>query len=179
MTRWPGASLFPAGLTLETARLVLRLPEERDLDAFAAMYADADTMRFLGDGKVLTRAETWRALAGNLGHWLFRGYGMWVLERKDTQETIGRAGFINPEGWPGFELGWVVAAPQRSQGYAAEAARVALDYAVNALRKERVISLIRPGNAPSIRVAEKLGMRPDGSVELFGASAIVYANRAA
>src|SRR6185369_17412341 len=80
---WPGASLFPNGVTLETERLRLRILEERDLDPLATMYADPDTMRYLGEGKVISRADTWRAISGGLGHWLLRGYGMWAVETRE------------------------------------------------------------------------------------------------
>jgi len=177
MTRWPGAALFPAGVTLETERLRLRLMEERDLDAFAAMYADAETMRFIGEGKVLNRTDTWRSIAGSLGHWLLKGYGMWAAELRSTSEVVGRVGFLEVAGWPGFELGWLIARPHWSKGYASESARVALDYATGPLGRQRVISLIRPGNERSVRVAERLGFVRDGAVELSGAAALVYANR--
>ena len=49
------------------------------------------------------RAETWRALAGNLGHWLFRGYGMWALADKESDALVGRVGFLHPPGWPDFD----------------------------------------------------------------------------
>jgi RimJ/RimL family protein N-acetyltransferase len=171
----PGLA-FVSRPVLETPRLRLRLPEERDLDALAAMYSDGTTMRHIGDGKVLSRAETWRAIAGMLGHWALRGYGMWTAELRSTSEAIGRIGFIDPVGWPGFELGWLIARPHWSQGYATEGALAALGYARSTLGRERVISLIRPANAASIRVAEKLGFRRDGTVELLGSSALVYAN---
>jgi len=179
MKDWPGAQAFESGVTLETERLRLRLFEERDVEAFAAMYADAETMRYIGEGKVLTRSETWRSIAMLLGHWMLRGYGMWAAELKDTGEVIGRIGCHNPEGWPGFELGWIIARPHWSRGYATEGARAALSHATGALARARVISLIRPENTASIRVAEKLGFRRDGVVELLGATALVYANRRA
>lgn len=175
MTDRPGAAALAASPTHETQRLRLRLFAERDLDWLAAIYADPESMRHIGEGRTLTRDETWRAIAGMLGHWALRGYGMWVIELKATGEAIGRAGFIDPEGWPGFELGWQVAKGHWGRGYAAEAATFALDYARTRLGRTRVISLIRPGNAASIRVAEKIGMRRDGELELLGATAHRYA----
>jgi RimJ/RimL family protein N-acetyltransferase len=70
----------------------------------------------------------------------------------------------------------VIARSCRGRGYAPEAAAAALRYAREVLGKERVISLIRPANAASIRVAEKIGERRDGSVELFEQEAWVYAS---
>lgn len=175
MTDRPGVAALAAAETHETARLRLRLYAERDLDALAAMYADPESMLHIGEGKVLSRDETWRALAGALGHWALRGYGMWALELKSTGEFVGRAGFIDPEGWPGFELGWQVARPHWGRGYAPEAAAFALAYARERLGRGRVISLIRPANAASIRVAEKLGMRPEGAIAFLGGTAVRYA----
>ncbi|MGE0355976.1 MAG: GNAT family N-acetyltransferase [Burkholderiales bacterium] len=175
MSALPGAAALAAGESRETARLRLRLFGERDLDALAAMYADAETMRHIGEGRTLTRDETWRAIAGMLGHWALRGFGMWALELKSTGELVGRAGFIDPEGWPGFELGWLLARPHWGKGYATEAARFALDHAVSSMGRRRVISLIRPGNERSSRVAEKLGMRVEGEIELLGGPVTVHA----
>jgi RimJ/RimL family protein N-acetyltransferase len=87
-------------------------------------------------------------------------------------------GEIDPPGWPGFELGWGLAKPQWGRGYAIEAARAALRYAFEELRRERVISLIRPANARSIRVAETLGETLAGDTQLLGSTSLVYEVRA-
>ena len=160
--------------TLETARLRMRAFRVDDLDAYAAMCADPEVMRFLGTGVTLDRSEAWRSMAGFLGHWALRGYGMWALEEKQTGTLVGRSGFLNPEGWPGFELGWTLGRPSWGKGFATEAARRALDYAFEDLGRKRVISLIRPANTPSMRVAERLGMVRAGEVELLGGPAFVY-----
>jgi RimJ/RimL family protein N-acetyltransferase len=163
--------------TLETPRLLLRPFRSADLDAYAAMCADAEVMRYLGTGVTLDRAGAWRSMATILGHWALLGYGMWALESRATGELVGRAGFLDPPDWPGFELGWVLGRAHWGRGYATEAARRALAHAFDALGRERVISLIRPGNAASIRVAERIGERHVGEVELLGAPALVFEAR--
>jgi RimJ/RimL family protein N-acetyltransferase len=160
---------------IETARLRLRPFRGEDLDAYAALCADIEVMRYIGTGVALSRGDAWRSIAGMLGHWQLLGYGMWALERKSDGAFLGRAGFLNPPGWPGFEIGWTLAREHWGQGYASEAARRALAYAFGVLKRERVVSLIRPGNERSIRVAEKLGERLTGEVELLGSKALVYA----
>jgi len=140
-----------------------------------ALDSDVEVMRYIGTGVTQTRAEAWRSMASFLGHWQLRGYGMWAVERRDTRELVGRVGFINPEGWPGFELGWMLRRASWGRGYATEAARRLLDHAFTDMKRERVISLIRAANAPSIRVAERLGERLDGRAEIFGQDALVYA----
>ena len=161
-------------IELESKRLRLVKFREDHWEPYAAMCADPEIMRYLGTGATLSRDDTWRAIASMLGHWQLRGYGMWALESKETGELIGRAGFLNPAGWPGFELGWVLGREHWGKGYASEAARTALAYAFDVLKRGRVISLIREANAPSIRVAQAIGETLAGEVELLGAKALVY-----
>jgi RimJ/RimL family protein N-acetyltransferase len=159
---------------LETARLRLRAFRDSDLDAFAAMSADEEVMRYIGTGVALKRPEAWRSMAFFLGHWELRGHGMWALESKATGELIGRAGFLEPDGWPGFELGWLLSRSHWGQGYAKEAAKAALAYAFGTLKRDRVISLIRPDNARSIKLAVSLGYTRAADIELLGGKALVY-----
>jgi RimJ/RimL family protein N-acetyltransferase len=160
--------------TLSTERLVLRMLREDDFEQYAAMVADAEVTRYLGDGSTLSRGDAWRQMAFVLGHWQLRGYGMWAVEEASTGRLAGRIGFLNPEGWPGFELGWTLAREFWGRGYATEGARRALEYGFTELGREHVISLIRPANLPSIRVAERLGEKLERSVELFGSEALIY-----
>jgi len=145
-----------------------------DLDAYAAICADVEVMRYLGDGKPLARPDTWRQIAMILGHWQLRGYGLFALEEKATGTLIGRTGIFEPEGWPGFEVGWMLRRQSWGKGYATEAARRVLRYAFTEMDREHVISLIREANAPSIRVAERLGERLEGRAVIFGQEALVY-----
>jgi len=161
-------------VTLQTDRLILRLFRDTDFEQYAAICADPEVMRFLGDGKVLNRGETWRQMAMILGHWQLRGYGLWAVEERETGKLIGRIGFFNPEGWPGFELGWVLGSQWWGKGYATEGARRALQHAFTDMGQEHVISLIHPANSASIKVAERLGEQIEGKTELFGHEVLVY-----
>jgi RimJ/RimL family protein N-acetyltransferase len=105
----------------------------------------------------MARADAWRLLAAGIGHWALRGYGTWAVERKSDGAFIGRVGLINPEGWPGLEVGWTLGKPYWRQGYATEAARASLRYAFLTQPVDRIISCIDAGNKPSQAVALKLG----------------------
>ncbi|WP_017316301.1 GNAT family N-acetyltransferase [Mastigocladopsis repens] len=159
---------------LETQRLLLRGFREEDLGAYAEMCSNADVMRYIAAGKPLSREESWRNMAMIVGHWQLRGYGMWAVEERSSGEMIGRIGCWQPEGWPGFEIGWTLRRGYWGRGFATEAAKAAMDYAFGNLQQSHVISLIRPENAPSIRVAQKLGEKPQGKTELFGSEAVIY-----
>ncbi len=140
---------------LETERLILRDLRESDLDPFAAMMADEEVARHIGGA--LTRAEAWRYIATVLGHWILRGYGLWAVERKADRAFLGRVGLINPEGWPGLEVGWALARPYWGQGYATEAGRASLRFAFETQPADALISVIHPDNRASQKVAERLG----------------------
>ena len=142
--------------TLETERLRLRAPCGEDLDAWAAIMADPDVARFVAPAP-MARDEAWRSIAGSLGHWALRGYGAWSIERKSDGVLLGRAGMINPEGWPGLEIGWTFGKPYWGNGYATEAAAAAMRYAFLTQPLDRLISNIDPENVASQAVARRLG----------------------
>jgi RimJ/RimL family protein N-acetyltransferase len=143
---------------LTTERLRLRAFRESDVDDYAALHADPEVLRYLGAGpEPWDRGRSWRHLAFLMGHWKLGGSGMWAVEQRETGAFLGMVGFAEPEGWPGFELAWILARRFWGSGYATEGARAALDHAFTAWQKGRVISLIHPENRASIRVAERLG----------------------
>lgn len=165
---------FPMSeIQLETERLLLRMWREDDFESYAGICADPEVMRYLG-GKPLNRLDAWRNMAAMVGHWHLRGYGHWAVEEKASRRFIGRIGFMNPEGWPGFELGWTLARAAQGKGYATEGARRALECAFTVMGREHVISLINHQNQASIRVAERLGEKLEGRTELFGTEVLIY-----
>jgi RimJ/RimL family protein N-acetyltransferase len=159
---------------LASERLLLRMFRQSDFDAYAEMCGDPEVMRFLGDGQPLSRADAWRNLALVVGHWQLRGFGLWAVEEKRTGSLVGRVGCWQPEGWPGFEVGWVLRRQFWGKGYATEAAIQSVDFAFNRLGRERVISLIQPENSGSVAVAQRLGMRFDGYTEVLSRPVLVY-----
>lgn len=159
---------------VETERLVLRGFRETDLDAFAAMSADAEVMRYIGSGETVDRNGSWRTLAGFLGHWTLRGCGMWAIELKRDGAFLGRVGLHHPPYWPALEAGWVLAREAWGQGYAREGATAALSFARRALPPQRLVSFIRPGNERSVKVALALGARRESDGELLGLPVQVY-----
>ena len=160
---------------ISTTRLKLRQFTASDWDAFAEMSADPEVMRHIGAGGPLSRDDAWRGMAGMLGQWALRGYGMWAIEERASGRVVGRAGFIDPPGWPGFELGWLLAREFWGRGYAREAAQAALYVGFSLLGRESAISLIRPDNGRSIRLAEALGAtRIEPLQDFMGGPTLVY-----
>jgi RimJ/RimL family protein N-acetyltransferase len=153
---------------LRTERLLMRGWGDSDLDAWAAIAADPEVMRWVGSPKGMDREEAWRHLAYLAGHWVLRGFGLWAVEERETGQLVGRVGLLYPEGWPGLEVGWLVTRSRWGRGYAAEAARASMDWARAELGADHLISLIADENERSARVAEKLGMAPEGRTTILG-----------
>jgi RimJ/RimL family protein N-acetyltransferase len=147
--------------TLTTERLLLRGWRAADFEPFVAMMSSEDVARFLTvDRAPQDRAQAWRSMAMFVGHWMLRGFGMFVVEERETGAFVGRVGPWRPEGWPGFEIGWGLSRPHWGKGYAVEAARAAGDWAFATFDLEEIISLIHVDNVRSQNVAQRLGERP-------------------
>ena len=148
------------GPTLQTERLILRPPEQGDLDAWAELFGNAESARFIGGARA--RPESWRTLALATGMWPLRGFGTFSLIEKASGECVGSAGPWQPEGWPGTEVGWSLVRSRWGRGYAPEAATACTDWAFATLGWDEVIHTIAPDNASSKAVAAKLGSRYRG-----------------
>ncbi|WP_347310904.1 GNAT family N-acetyltransferase [Defluviimonas sp. SAOS-178_SWC] len=145
---------------LSTERLILRAPRKGDFEPWAAM-ATSERARYIGGP--LDRKLAWRALGHLTGHWVHRGFGMFIFSAKNDPDTpLGMAGPWFPEGWPEHEIGWTVWAPEaEGKGYAFEAAAATRDHAFRDLGWTTAVSYIDPDNVRSIALAERLGARRD------------------
>ncbi len=147
-----------------TERLVLRAWRPADREPFAALNADPDVMRYIADGRSLTRTESDALLDTIEAHWSEHGHGLWCVAPRETPDAC--VGFVGlavpsflPAVLPAVEVGWRLTRDTWGRGLATEGARHALEHAFGTLQLRTVISVIDPGNARSIRVAEKLGMQ--------------------
>jgi len=161
--------------TLETTRLRLRGLRGSDFEDYAALYADREVTRFIGqNGETWDRGRSWRHMAFAVGHWHLQGAGVWAVEERASAEFVGVVGFWEPATWPGFELSGHIARRFWGRGYASEGARAAMAYAFNTLRRERLISLVNPANHASIRVVERIGEKLEGRIEFLGRQFLLY-----
>ena len=143
---------------LETTRVSLREFRRDDADALARVISDPETMRFYPAPYDRKGVEDW--IARNLQRYAKDGHGLWAMTLKGSGELIGDCGLTvqNVDGADEVEIGYHVRCDQWGQGLATEAARACRDYGFANLPIERIISIIRPENLPSRRVAEKNGM---------------------
>jgi len=156
--------------TLTTDRLRLRAFRANDLDAFAAMRADPEVIRYLGTGRTSTPVEVWRMMATFLGQWALRGYGVWACEKSDDRAFIGSIGIFHPLDWPEPEIIYSLDRPFWGQGFATEAASAARDWLFEHFSLPHAASFIRPDNHASQRVAERLGAVCQRTFEFRGST---------
>jgi RimJ/RimL family protein N-acetyltransferase len=161
--------------TLTTDRLVMRGFRVSDWDAYAAMNADPTVRDWLG-GNLLSREQTWAQMESFLGQWALRGYGIFAVELAGS--FAGRVGLLHFVDWPEPELAWTMASPFWGRGLATEAAAEVRRWAFATLRRDRLVSYIRPENIRSRRVAEKLGAVRDSQVVLRGFASDVWVHPA-
>ena len=144
---------------LETHRLRLREFVPADVPALGQVLSDPITMRYYPQPYDEEGVLDWI----NRNRWRYQsdGYGLWGMVLKSTGELIGDCGLIKQMvgGADETEIGYHVRRDLWGQGLATEAAQACRDYAFANLPVARLISLIRPENLPSRRVAEKNGMR--------------------
>ena len=158
---------------IKTERLILRSYNMDDLDEYAKMCSDGESMKFIG-GQTFNYEQTLENMAIIQGHWMLRGYGIWAIEWAETGAFVGRAGLLNLYGWPGIEICWALSPNHRGKGYATEAVSAAIDWTFNNNITDRLISLIHPYNTKSIAVAERVGEVFKEQIAFKGNPANVY-----
>jgi RimJ/RimL family protein N-acetyltransferase len=160
---------------LETSRLILREFVSDDLDALAAVISDRETMRYYPVPFDRAAVEEW--IERNRRRYQADGFGLWAMVLKSSGELIGDCGLMRQsvDEASEVEIGYHTRRDLWGQGFATEAARACRDFGFAHLPVNRLISLIRPENMQSRRVAEKNGMRVVKQVIWRGLEHCVYA----
>ncbi len=171
-------------MQIETERLLLREPRLDDVDDFLEFAADDEVMRWTA-GVPGDRVATVELLELWVRRWERDGVGPFIALLDG--HAIGRAGLLiwDTRTWETSsyaaagehaqpELGWAFTRRFWGHGYATEAARAVRAWAREERGVDRIISLIAPDNARSIRVAEKLDATPEQTISTFHGPATVW-----
>ena len=150
-------------LELLTPRLRLRAWREADLAPFAEMNTDRRVMRLLQGP--MTKEESGASLGRIQDVWRARGWGLFVVERREDLSFVGFCGpapvTFSAAFEPKVEIGWRLAHHHWGNGYATEAARRVLDWLFDDLAGPEVVTFTRQENHRSQAVIQRLGMRPE------------------
>jgi [ribosomal protein S5]-alanine N-acetyltransferase len=164
----------PIPLPIETERLTIRrFDPEEDAEAMVDVYCDAEVMRHIPGG-VLPDID---AVRERLELYASRTPSSWALVLRENGRLVGDAGyhFFPPTG--DFEVGWTLARPFWGHGYATEAGTACLQAGLEHLDVPRIICLVDVDNAPSLRVAERLGMTRLDTIDADGRPHVLFEAR--
>ena len=167
-----------SGVVLETDRLSVREFRATDLDAYAAMLGDPETMRYYP--RPYTRTEASEFIEKNRHRYAANGFGVWVIEERNTGAFLGDCGlaFALVEGIAEVEIIWHVVRDRWRQGIASEAAESVRDHAFGPLGLRRLVALVRPENVPSAGVARKIGLELEREAVFHDLPHLVFASAA-
>jgi RimJ/RimL family protein N-acetyltransferase len=154
-----------------TERLMLRAPGPADGPGYRALLTDPVIGEWLRPKPMRpfepADGDLW--LSEDEGHWERFGFGPWAVIERTSGDYLGRVGlrWTKIGDRAGIELVWAIDPARHGEGFAAEAAAAALDFAAD-LELDEAYAMILPINTASLRVAEKIGLEPAGNVEHAG-----------
>lgn len=161
----------------ETPRLRLTAPQESDLEFCCALQADPEVMKYMGKNHPSTRPEINQLLKKYVTHQEEHGFSFGNVYRKEDHAFLGRAGMIYldfKKEHQKIEVGYMLARPYWSLGYATEIVTCLVDYSFSYLEVFRLYAVPDPKNLASRRVLEKCGFKSNGIYNFEGNEAVLY-----
>lgn len=162
-------------MILETERLIIRPFCHDDIAPLAKISADPDVMRYIGGG-----VQSYEAIEKRVAHYIkcyeTKHYSLFAVIEKESDTFIGFCGLIDQQvdGKNYVELGYRFAKSHWNKNLATEAASKVKEFSFDTLKLNEIISIIQPKNRASIRVAEKIGMKPKAKTIFHGIEVILY-----
>lgn len=158
-------------MVLQTNRLRLRRLSVDDAVFILQLLNEPSFIQNIGDRGVRT-VEDARAyiLNGPVASYEKHGFGLWLVETKESGTHIGICGLLKREVLEDVDIGYALLPEFWSKGYALESATAVLSYAREKLRLKRVVAVVNPANQSSIRLLEKIGFEFEKMVRLSEAA---------
>ena len=157
--------------TLETERLDLRPFTTDDAPFVLTLLNEPSFLRFIGDKKVRNLEDARQYLLnGPIASYNVHGFGILLVELKDTNIPIGMCGLIKREELPVPDIGFAFIPDYWRQGFAFEAATAVMNDARARLKLTHILAIVNPDNESSIKLLERLGLkfeRIKGDVKLY------------
>lgn len=154
-------------LILETERLRLREFSLKDKEFIVELLNSPGWLQFIGDRNVKTAEQARNYLEnGPMKSYRENGYGLYMVEKKDDNQGIGMCGILNRDTLDHPDIGFAFLPAYNGKGYAYEIASATLTYATHQLNLPTIAAITAPGNARSIRLLEKIGLRFSKTITL-------------
>lgn len=152
---------------METERLRLVRWDESHAEMLARLSAMPAVVRYVGSGEAWSPEKSRQVHDRNVEHWRRHGFGWRTAVEKAGGRPVGliALNFLG-DGTPGldpreYEIGWWLDPAHHGRGFAREGARALRDEARDRLGAPSVVARIQPPNAPSIAVAQAIGLALD------------------
>jgi len=152
---------------LETERLSLRRVTVDDAEFILTLLNTPSFLRYIGDKKVRNLEDARQyILTGPVASYERYGFGLLLVELKESQMPIGMCGILKREELPDPDIGFALLPDFWSKGFAFEAAAAVLQDARERLRVQRILAITIMDNEASIGLLQRLGFRFDGLTKL-------------
>jgi RimJ/RimL family protein N-acetyltransferase len=152
---------------IETNRLVLRRLSPDDAEFINELLNQPSFLRYIGDKEVRNSADAVRYIqTGPLASYERFGFGLYLVELKETGVPIGICGLLKRDSLPDVDIGFAFLPNFWSQGYAFESASAVMTYGRDVLGLRRIVAITSPDNDASIRLLERIGLRFEGLIKL-------------
>ena len=154
-------------IVLETERLFLRGFNAGDAEFILALLNEPSFLRFIGDKKVrsLQDAEKY-ILNGPVASYERHGFGLCLVELKETHTPIGMCGLLKREELPDPDIGFAFLPDFWNKGFAYEAAAAVMKDARERLNLERILAITNQDNEASIKLLQKLGLQIERLIKM-------------
>ncbi len=159
----------------ETKRLTLRELSLEDIPTLYEMYQNKEVCCYIPSLSSLEEElEKQKTYIENV--YPFYGYGLWGVFDKRTKQLIGQAGIENKmiDGMEELELSYLIDYEHWNLGYATEACRAIIMFAIEELEATRLVSVIAKENIASVQVVKKLGMELEKELNYQGFNCFLY-----
>ncbi|HEY5851702.1 MAG TPA: GNAT family N-acetyltransferase [Lysobacter sp.] len=154
-------------LILQTERLNVREITESDAPFILELLTDPSFLNGIGDRGVSDLASAVNYIRTSPGASYARnGYGLWLVELKDTHVPVGTCGLIRRDTLPSADIGYAFLPRYWGRGYAVEACQAVRDHALHTLAMPELLAIVSPANDASIKVLERIGLRFREMVQL-------------
>ncbi len=152
---------------LETERLILRRFVREDATFILQLVNEPSFIQNIGDRGIRTLSDAEKYLEnGPLSSYARNGFGLYLVQLKESGESMGMCGLIKREALEHVDVGYAFLPKFWSKGYAIESVRGVLQYAEHIIGLNRLVAIVDPNNQGSVRVLEKAGFQYEKMIQL-------------
>lgn len=159
---------------LETKRLKLRHLEAKDASFIIQLCNSEGWLKYIGDRNIKKEEDALGYIQNMQNNYAAHQFGMYLMEEKNTLNSIGICGLIKRKNLPQPDLGFAVLPEFYRKGYSMEASKGIIDYSKTNLQLEIILAICQPDNIASIQLLERLGFKKQGVQEFNQTNLAIY-----